>query len=271
MSELLRFKKSIIRGVSQHFLREQDRIQSDIDMYNHFVTICVARVNSTYNPPVHDVSIERNSQPHCDTNSGHMIQTDNGKQVRSLITSNSQPHYDTFSSTPTKFYVSVESLEFAQKTLEKSQNELDVTKFYYTTPYAYAVRCLSEISDLMHAHDVTYEMTSTTQDRKHTGRSFHMTYEMTSTITSCIFSLMQMSCEPWIRGCERPMFCRWLWDHWTKVSPPTGHDSTWEFLHTISCKFMFAMGKTHLPTHPEPIPEDSITKQIGSTTGVGSP
>jgi hypothetical protein len=94
---------------------------------------------------------------------------------------------------------------------------------------------------------------------------------MTSTITSCIFSLMQMSCEPWIRGCERPMFCRWLWDHWTKVSPPTGHDSTWEFLHTISCKFMFAMGKTHLPTHPEPIPEDSITKQIGSTTGVGSP
>ena len=172
MSELLRFKKSIIRGVSQHFLREQDRIQSDIDMYNHFVTICVARVNSTYNPPVHDVSIERNSQPHCDTNSGHMIQTDNGKQVRSLITSNSQPHYDTFSSTPTKFYVSVESLEFAQKTLEKSQNELDVTKFYYTTPYAYAVRCLSEISDLMHAHDVTYEMTST--------------------ITSCIFSLMCM-------------------------------------------------------------------------------
>jgi hypothetical protein len=251
MSELLRFKKSIIRGVSQHFLREQDRIQADIDMYNHFVTTCVARVNGIYNPPVTDVSIEINSQPHCDTNSGHMIQKANGKQVRSLITSNSQPHCDTFSSAPTKFYVSVESLEFAQKTLEKSQHELDVTKFYYTTPYAYAVRSLSEISDLMHAHD--------------------MTYEMTSTITSCIFSLMQMSCEPWIRGCERPMFCRWLWDHWTKVSPPTGHDSTWEFLHTISCKFMFAMGKTHLPTHPEPIPEDSITKQIGSTTGVGSP
>ena len=181
MSELLQFKKSIIRGVSQHFLREQDRAQSDVDMYNQFVATCV-----------------------------------------------------------TNNYPNRVNLEFAQKILKKSQNELDVTKFYYTTPYAYAVKCLSEINTLMQAHDVTYEMTST--------------------ITSCIFSLMQMGCEPWIKGCERPMFCRWLWDHWTTISPPTDHDSTWAFLHIISCKFMFAMSKTHLPIHPEPIPENSVTK-----------
>jgi hypothetical protein len=183
MSDLLNFKKTVIRGVGHHFKHEQDRAQYNVYMYSQYLKSYVA--------------------------------SDDAKFV---------------------------SVEFVEKTLELAIKELNVIQYYYRTPYAFAVKCLSEIQDLMQAPRVTYDMLST--------------------IASCIFRLMKMSHTPYIRGVHRSVFCRWMWDNWCYTLPPSDHDSTWMYIYTIFCQFTLVLCTTQLPTHPEPLPEEEIIRQV---------
>ena len=133
-------------------------------------------------------------------------------------------------------------LGFAEETLEICRKELNVIEFYYNTPYAFTVKCLSEMQALIQVKEVTYEMLST--------------------IASCIFQLMRMGCKSLLHGVHRSVFCRWLWDHWCELSPPCDHDSSWVYLYTVSFQFISARSTMQLPTHPSPIPEKSITKHV---------
>jgi len=132
------------------------------------------------------------------------------------------------------------SLEYVQEILEHSKHELDEIEFYYKTPYVYTTACLSEIYTLMQHDEVTYGMVST--------------------IASCIFVLMRMSCVCWVRGVDRPVFCRWLWDHWSEITTPINLDSTWVVMHAISHDFMLAWHVGRLPAHPVPIPVETVSK-----------
>jgi hypothetical protein len=132
-------------------------------------------------------------------------------------------------------------LEFAQGIIENSRIELAAIGINYRTPYAYTVSCLSKIQALMQ-HDT-------------------VTYEMVSTVASSIFSLMQMSSIPWVRGVERPLFCRWLWDHWSEIKIPNDTASAWAVVSTVARDFMLAWHTVQLPTHPIPIPAWDVTKK----------